>query len=697
VTSAASDLSASFSNADAAHPVVTASWSAVAGATGYEVRWATSAYDSSTPGAYGTAVSTTSTSYSIPATLGNKYYVQVRTTGANGPSVWSSAVNASALGSLGALTIDIVSLKAQGGGVRYDLTSNWSLAGTGGYRVTSQSMSWGNCAGSGVGTNGAAASGSAGSVTAFSYSAPANYPCVSVTVSTASGPSASASIRLAAPAAPSGLTATVTGTAAVIGFTAPAAVTPATQGYAYRFSVDGGTTWSSQIELGNPSGSFSLPSLMMGATYQIEMKAGSWFGVSGWSAPVSFSIGSVPGAVSGLSVVDSVNGLTVDFTPVPQSDHITGYEYHVKASGAADFAAPVMGGTSAPITLGGLTAGTTYEVQVRAVNGIGDGPWSSSVSATASSQPSAPTATLGAQSSDRTTRAVTITPGASSGGSAITGYGFVKPDDSVYMTSSSATFNLALPPSGTTLILRPFVTNASGVRSVYGDPINLGVQVTGPGMPGVSAFYDPMSGVLSWTVLPATDNGGADYYGYAIEISFDNGYSIGIVNAGAAIWTGSATYVGYANPVIRVQTINSALLRSPWSLNYVVPMTMVMVDMNGSTADMKAECDDSLNPAQCMMTSMMAKGMHEHDGTMMEGCEMMQGSDHMMMCAMNASMSMTASMMGDHMDDMMNVTIPNTDPATIPSNSTAGAGGGTSPQIPAMPMGMMPDVVIPTR
>jgi titin len=693
VTSAATGLTATFSNSNPAQPVINASWGAVAGATGYEVRWATSAYDSSTPGAYGTAVATNSTSYSIPATLGTKYYVEVRATGANGPSVWSSAVTASALGSLGALTINSVSLKTQGGGQRYDLTSNWSLAATGGYRVTSQSMSWGNCAGSGVGTNGAAASGSAGSVTAYSYSAPSNYPCVSVTVNTASGPSASASIRLAAPAAPSNLTATVTGTSAVIGFTAPAAVTPSTQGYAYRYSVDGGSTWSSQIELGNPSGSFSLPSLMMGATYQVEMKAGSWFGVSGWSAPVSFTIGSVPGAVSGLTVVDSVNGLTVDFTPVPQSDHITGYEYRVKAIGAADFAAAVMGGTSAPITLSGLTSGTTYEVQVRAVNGIGDGPWSSSVSATASSQPSAPTATLGAQSSDRTTRSVTITPGASSGGSAITSYGFVKPDDSVYMTSSSATFDLALPPSGTTLILRPFVTNASGVRSVYGDPITLGVQATAPGIPGLDASYNPMTGVLSWTIMPSADNGGAAYSGYEIEfMSEGNTYGVDVVGD---LRTGTVSFTGSAYPVVRVRAMNMAGLWSPWSMNYIVPLPMAIFNVNGTTADMQEECDDSMNPAQCMMTAMMAMGMHQNDGTMMDGCEMVLGSDSMMMCSINASMSMTASMMEDDMGDFMNVTIPNTDPATIPSNSTAGAGGGTSPQIPAMPMGMLPDGILP--
>ncbi len=692
VTAPATGLTATFSNSNPAQPVINASWGAVAGATGYEVRWATSAYDSNTPGAYGTSVATSTTSYSIPATLGNKYYVEVRTTGANGSSVWSSPVNASALGSLGTLTLSNPSV---GGGGFHPLTMQWSLSSTGGYRVTGTSFSWSNCAGSG-GTTGAAASGTSGSVTAYVGNLPVSaLACASLTVNTASGPSAYASVTFAAPAAPSGLTATVTGTSAVIGFTAPAAVTPATQGYAYRYSVDGGTTWSSQIELGNPNGSFSLPSLMMGATYQVEMKAGSWFGVSGWSAPVSFSIGSAPAAIAGLSVVDSVNGLTVDFTPSPMSDHITGYQYRVKASGAADFAAAVAGGTSAPITVSGLTAGTSYEVQVRAVNGIGNGPWSSSVTGTASSQPSAPTIALGAQSSDRTTRSVTVTAGASTGGSAITTYGLVKPDDSVYMTSASATFDVILPPAKTMLNLRPFVTNSAGVRSAYGEPITLGVQATAPGMPGLDATYDPMTGVLSWTINPAADNGGADYSGY--QMSFDSGDTHDEVDVVGDIRTGMVSFMGTANPMVRVRAMNDAGLWSPWSLTYIVPMPMVMIDLNGTTADMQEECDDSLNPAQCMMTAMMASGMHDHDGTMMDGCEMVQGSDDMMMCSMNASMSMTASMMDDEMSDWMNVTIPDSSQPGIGSNSTAGTGGGTSPQIPAMPMGMLPDVVLPGR
>jgi hypothetical protein len=288
---------------------------------------------------------------------------------------------------------------------------------------------------------------------------------------------------------------------------------------------------------------------------------------------------------------------------------------------------------------------------------------------------------------------VTITAGASTGGSAITTYGLVKADDSVYMTSSSATFDVVLPAASAMLNLRPFVTNAAGVRSVYGDPITLGVQATAPGIPGLAATYNPMTGVLSWTIMPSADNGGAAYSGY--QITFDSGDQSDEVDVVGDLRTGTVSFTGSAYPVVRVRAMNQAGLWSPWSMNYIVPLPMAIFDMNGTTADMQEECDDSLNPAQCMMTAMMASGMHDHDGTMMDGCEMVLGSDSMMMCSINASMSMTASMMEDDMGDFMNVTIPNTNPATIPSNSTAGTGGGTSPQIPAMPMGMLPDGILP--
>ena len=100
------------------------------------------------------------------------------------------------------------------------------------------------------------------------------------------------------------------------------------------------------------------------------------------SQPTVFLSGPV-GALSAptsLSVRDTdYTALTVDWT-APASDGgspITNYEYRIGASAWAST------GTSATsVLIGGLTAGTTYSITVRAVNGIGTGPASAALSAT---------------------------------------------------------------------------------------------------------------------------------------------------------------------------------------------------------------------------------------------------------------------------------------------------------------------------
>ena len=112
------------------------------------------------------------------------------------------------------------------------------------------------------------------------------------------------------------------------------------------------------------------------------------------SQPTVFLAGPV-GALSAptsLVVRDTdYTALTVDWT-APASDGgspITNYEYRIGASAWAST------GTSATSALiGGLTAGTTYSITVRAVNGIGTGPASAALSASTLStdamSPSAP-------------------------------------------------------------------------------------------------------------------------------------------------------------------------------------------------------------------------------------------------------------------------------------------------------------------
>ena len=64
--------------------------------------------------------------------------------------------------------------------------------------------------------------------------------------------------------------------------------------------------------------------------------------------------------------------------PVTTGPAITGYELRYRAEGAADWTDHPVSGTAATAAIGGLESGTGYEVQVRAINDEGAGPWSAS-------------------------------------------------------------------------------------------------------------------------------------------------------------------------------------------------------------------------------------------------------------------------------------------------------------------------------
>ena len=64
--------------------------------------------------------------------------------------------------------------------------------------------------------------------------------------------------------------------------------------------------------------------------------------------------------------------------PATTGPAITGYDLRYRAEGTAAWTDHAVGGTATTAAIGGLEAGTEYEVQVRAINDEGSGPWSTS-------------------------------------------------------------------------------------------------------------------------------------------------------------------------------------------------------------------------------------------------------------------------------------------------------------------------------
>ena len=133
--------------------------------------------------------------------------------------------------------------------------------------------------------------------------------------------------------------------------------------------------------------SYTLTGLEGGAKYDIQIRAKSGIRAGPWSQPESVEPTlSAPTAPSVPSVVPGDRTLGVTWTPPPEAvgDEITSYDLRYILTSAdetvdANWTVRTRVWTSGALrhVQGGLTNGSGYDVQVRAVNSEGDGAWSS--------------------------------------------------------------------------------------------------------------------------------------------------------------------------------------------------------------------------------------------------------------------------------------------------------------------------------
>ena len=135
-------------------------------------------------------------------------------------------------------------------------------------------------------------------------------------------------------------------------------------------------------------------------------------------------LASPPGAPTALSAtVLSTTSVSVAFTPGASAGaSTTNYKYALSTDGGTAYSEPTAvdpADFTSPITISGLTGGTTYHIKLKAVTDVGDSEFSTATSVAVPALPSAPislSATPGTS-----TVSISFTPGAD-GGSAITNY-----------------------------------------------------------------------------------------------------------------------------------------------------------------------------------------------------------------------------------------------------------------------------------
>ena len=271
--------------------------------------------------------------------------------------------------------------------------------------------------------------------------------------SVASTTSNSVTPQASVPAAPTIGTATVSGTTASVAFTAPtnnggAAITSYTV-----TSSPGGITAIGTATL------ISVPGLVAGTSYTFTVTATNSAGTSQSSA-VSNSVtaAGVPSAPSAVTATGlSGTSASVSFaTSSANGSAITGYTITPSlATSPATFT-----GTSSPITVTGLTAGTAYTFSVTATNAIGTSAPGTTTFTPQNQVPGAPTGQFAIAGNAQAT--ISFTAPTNNGGAAITNYTIVANPGNISQTATSSPYTFTGLTNGTLYTFSITANNSVG-------------------------------------------------------------------------------------------------------------------------------------------------------------------------------------------------------------------------------------------
>jgi titin len=340
----------------------------------------------------------------------------------------------------------------------------------------------------------------------------------------ASGPTSAATVTPAAqlPSTPTGVNVTPGNRSATVTFTAGAANGSAITNYQY--STDGGSTWMTPSPAVTSS-PLIIPSLTNGNNYSVAIRAVNSVGAGIASATSLVTpAAQVPSTPTGINVIAGNHSATVTFTAgAANGSAITNYEY--STDGGSTWVVPSPAVTASPLIITGLTNGTTYNVVVRAVNGVGTSTPTSTSAVTPTAQvPGSPTGVNITPSAKQLTVSFTL---GSDGGSPVTNIEYSLDGGVTWVTPSPAVTSSPLVISGLTngttyrVALRPINAVGSAVASsnVSATPTATPITISIKGLRS-----DRLIGVRGTTTGIATGTALI----VRIDVGFSGTYGIGV-------------------------------------------------------------------------------------------------------------------------------------------------------------------------
>lgn len=287
------------------------------------------------------------------------------------------------------------------------------------------------------------------------------------------------------PTAPTGLTATPGNAQLSISFTqGSTGGSPITN---YEYSIDGGATYTA-CSPPVTSSPVVITGLTNGTTYSITLKAANAIGTSVASTSVSGTPATVPDAPVIVSASNGNSSTTINFTQGSNGGSPI-LNYYYSTDDGVSFQELSPEDAVSPVTITGLTNGTTYQIRLRAINLVGLSNVSNDISVTPFGVPAAPTSLVATPGSQEVS--IAFTQG-SDGGSPITNY--------YYSTDNGASFYTLSPPNTVSPVVITGLTNGTTYQ----------IKLQAVNLAGASAASDAVSStpigptILSFTTIGTT-------------------------------------------------------------------------------------------------------------------------------------------------------------------------------------------------
>ena len=343
------------------------------------------------------------------------------------------------------------------------------------------------------------------------------------------------------PDTPTAVTSTFGNGSATVSFTAP--------------TGDGGLAVTAYLVTAGPGGATqactsspcTVTGLTNGTAYTFTVHATNLVGNSAESAPSNaVTPATVPGVPGSVTVVRGDQSAQITFVaPATNGSPITGYE--ASTDGGLTWH-PVIATGSSPMTatVTGLTNGSAYDVQLKAVNAVGAGTGTASAAIVPAGVPGASTNVQAVAGDGQAT--VTFTA-ASSNGTTITGYTIVVSPGGASVQCTASPCVIPGLADGTTYTFTVSATNAAG-NGLPSAPSNPVIAAGAPAAtPMPQAAMSLNSALVSW--VPSSTLNGAVVTGYTVVTSPGGGTCTAVPSATpTCVITGLTAGVAYTFTVI---------------------------------------------------------------------------------------------------------------------------------------------------